>query len=261
VLFSCLHAVTTFPIILPIHVLFSTPDVERKSLLRASISSLTGTSGQRFFPIHVVALYWLVISWALTLVWCAKGLFQYRSKSILAQKITGYDKDKLRQVEQSTTRGIRWRTVMVTNIPHSLRDEAALQEYFMYYMTRPMHAPITQSIWGKMITLLFRRAQRTAANILQSQSSEGCEQLNNVIPPVIERVIVVRKLTDLASYLDKREDTLRRLELAHIKLAKNVLHDVKRKMDRHRTFSPMGFLKSWWAGYSKKITRSNTTAL
>src|ERR1700761_5922473 len=137
VTFCLLQAMTTMPILLPIHILFSDSDVARKSLLRASISSLTATSGQRFFVLHVILSYWIVISWAGVLFWCARALFRYRAQSIKAypsavgSQIEGLPASANLGIDPK--RGLRWRTVMVTNIPASLRSEKDLTEYFNYY--------------------------------------------------------------------------------------------------------------------------------
>jgi Cytosolic domain of 10TM putative phosphate transporter len=217
---------------LPIHILFSGNDISRKSLLRASISSLAGTPGSRFFPLHVILSYWIVICWTITLLWCAKGLFWYRAKSIQAQIIPSSDHERLSEAANNPNRGLRWRTIIVTNIPSSLRSEKDLQEYFEYYLSRPLQAPITPNLMGKAASMYFRRAKKTAGNILplHQHSPSSSRELS---PPQIERIHVVRKLTDLASLLRRREDNIRKLELAHLKLAKRVLQSVKASVDRH----------------------------
>jgi hypothetical protein len=53
--------------------------------------------------------------------------------------------------------------------------------------------------------------------------------------PVIDRVVIVRKMTELASLLERREEALRLLETAHIKLANETLTAVKTAMDRNRS--------------------------
>jgi hypothetical protein len=50
--------------------------------------------------------------------------------------------------------------------------------------------------------------------------------------PAINHVVIVRKMTELASLLERREEVLRLLETAHIKLANKTLAAVKIAMDR-----------------------------
>jgi hypothetical protein len=121
---------------------------------------------------------------------------------------------------------------MVTNIPGQLRSEKDLHEYFDYYLSRPLQPPITQTIVGKAASIYFRRAKKTAVQILplaqpQHSSRKDCT------PPQIEQITVVRKLTELATLLQRREDNIRKLELVHLKLAKRVLQDVKAEVDKH----------------------------
>jgi hypothetical protein len=56
--------------------------------------------------------------------------------------------------------------------------------------------------------------------------------------PVIERVVVARKMTELASLLERREDILRLLETAHIKLAKKTVLAVQHAMARQDAHKP-----------------------
>lgn len=49
--------------------------------------------------------------------------------------------------------------------------------------------------------------------------------------PVIEKVVIVRKMTELVSLLERREDVLTSLEAAHIKLARNALHAVAEHLE------------------------------
>jgi Cytosolic domain of 10TM putative phosphate transporter len=159
-------------------------------------------------------------------------------------------------------KGLRLRTIMVSNVPHSLRNEQDLKEYFKYYMCRKLEKPsmgITSStqpgFFNKTLAFLFIRAKRIPAHLPpvpllpHSDEPSGSPDVEGDAPnlatsmdpaPTIDRVVIVRKMTELASLLERREEILRLLETAHIKLANKTLAAVKAAMDRkaaHRPFS------------------------
>lgn len=149
-----------------------------------------------------------------------------------------------------TKPGLRLRTVMVTNIPPKLRSDEALKDYFQYYMSRSIPKPslgITSSsqpgLIDKLVSLALNAAKRWrififATSSKRAQDQEKAEKVAANMqqiemnaaenaPVIIEQVSVVRKMTELASWIDRREEVLKRLETAHIKLAERVLEDVK----------------------------------
>lgn len=152
--------------------------------------------------------------------------------------------------------GLRLRTIMVSNVPQQLRNEKELKEYFEFWMCRKVEKPsmgLTASthpgFLNKSLAFLFNRAKRLPAHLpanplslhsakegnlddghLSRKSTSTPE--NNLQMPDIERVVVVRKMTELASLLERREETLRLLETAHIKLANKTLLAVKMAMER-----------------------------
>ncbi|KAI8986240.1 DUF221-domain-containing protein [Trametes punicea] len=267
--FAFLQTLTTLPILLPIHVTFSDGTVSPKSMTRASISSLVSTEkGLSLLWVHIILLFWITLSWFGTLFWICRGAFHYRAQNILAaanqaasetsaKERSQYDPHPHPQYpfhslppldEDHTTRGLRMRTVMVTNIPHALRSEKDLQEYFGYYLSRGVARPaigITSStqpgFLNKMFTFLINRARRIPAHVHRvrtsvhdspppeterSASPQESESENRDIP-AIDRVVLVRKMNDLASLLERREEILRLLETAHIKLARKALAGVQ----------------------------------
>lgn len=162
-------------------------------------------------------------------------------------------------------RGLRLRTIMVSNIPHQLRTDQLLKEYFEYYMSRKLEKPsmgITSStqpgFLNKSFAFLFNRAKRIPAHLPtipliphsdgRSESSDAkhepattstASNSNSDDIPVIERVVIARKMTELASLLERREEILRLLETAHVKLAHKTLLAVKAAMDRRVANKPM----------------------
>lgn len=156
------------------------------------------------------------------------------------------------QIEDADTRGMRLRTVMVTNIPQHLRSEKDLADYFTYYLAREVDKPaipfakngtVQPGLINKLAAFLFNRVKRmpiiphTTGRTpgTHGECAEEGEQVdgeNERAPVVVDRVVIARKMTELSSLLERREDVLKRLETAHIKLARKVLSAVKHAMDR-----------------------------
>lgn len=268
--FVLVHTFTTVPILLPIHVHFSPDDVSPKSMTRASIASLVlSQEGLELLWIHVCILFWLTFTWISTLLYICIGAFKFRAAKIdeaariaesdaLAERNAQYHPHPYPQFPfqdiapldaDPSNRGLRLRTVMISNLPVELRTEAKLKEYFEYYMSRPVALPsmgITSSTQpgfvDKVIAFIFNRAKHISKQIpIQAigLGSQGeTEELQDNAPvrdiPVIERVVVARKMTELASLLERREDILCALEEAHIKLAKKTLAAVSRELEKRR---------------------------
>ncbi|CAL1712846.1 unnamed protein product [Somion occarium] len=269
--FSMAHTLTTLPILLPIHVRFSDGSVSPTSMTRASISSLAATQkGLSLLWIHLLILIWVTGSWIFTLYWICLGAFNFRSQKIQeAADRAASDAEETKDAQyhphphpqypfqtlppldpDHTNRGLRMRTVMVTNIPPGLRSEKDLKEYFEYYLSRPIAKPsvgVTSStqpgFLNRTIAFLFNRAKQVPSKLQrtitsgrlgeQKQSSEVSHQecKPQTETPVIDRVVLVRKMSDLSSLLERREEVLRLLETAHIKLAKKTLAAVKEAME------------------------------
>ncbi|KIM43405.1 hypothetical protein M413DRAFT_69962 [Hebeloma cylindrosporum] len=287
--FTVTHVLTTFPILFPIHVEFSEHSVSPKSMTRASISSLVGTSkGLSLLWIHICLLFWVTLSWIGTLVWICNGAFKLRAANLeaAAKRIAAesneshHDRDNVyyehphpqygfkdvpSRSRDAPTRGLRLRTIMVSNIPNSLRNEKDLQEYFEYYMSRKVEKPsmgLTSStqpgFLNKSFAFLFNRAKRIPAHLPpikplvpwheRGNSDEGEERnteenkkdsQRTLDTPIVERVVVARKMTELASLLVRREEILVLLETAHIKLANKALMAVKAAMERKTANKPI----------------------
>jgi len=299
--FTLLHSLTTFPVLFPIHLQFSEDTISPKSMTRASISSLVSTQqGLSLLWIHICLLFWITLSWVATLVWICQGAFRLRAEQIEAttkrvasantvEKDVQYHPHPHPQYgfadvpspdKDYPNYGLKLRTVMVSNLPHSLRDEKELKEYFEYYMSRKLEKPSmgltsgTQpGFFNKSFAFLFNRAKRIQAHLphpltaqpqAEAAPSDGKDTANsngnsdNV--PVIDRVVIVRKMTELASLLHRREEILRLLETAHIKLAKKTLLAVQDAMDRKDAQKPIVHSNTRARSIAKK-RRSNAIDL
>ena len=146
--FTLAHTLTTLPILFPIHVEFSEGSVSPKSMTRASISSLVATSkGLSLLWIHLLLLIWITGSWIATLCWICMGAFKFRAQKIqesadkVAQRASAeqdaqwnphphpqYPFQSIPPLdEDGSNRGLRLRTIMVSNIPSGLRSEKELK--------------------------------------------------------------------------------------------------------------------------------------
>ena len=262
--FTLLHIFTTFPILFSIHVKFSDDSVSPKSMTRASISSLVGTAkGASLLWIHLLLLIWITFSWFGTLHWVIRGTFNFRAAKIREAAVRAAGEAQAEKDAQyhphphpqypfqalptldhdHSTRGLRARTIMVTNIPPGLRSETELKEYFEYYMSRPLAKPtigVTSAAQPGFVdrsaAFLLNKCMRFAARALRMRArslSDGdgdvaaeAKQASQELP-VIDRVVLVRKMTELASLLERREEVLKNIETAHIKLARNALEAVE----------------------------------
>lgn len=198
---------------------------------KASISSLVQSPhGLRLLFVHVILAYWLTVTWILTLLWIARGSFQYRALAIqrAAEELIQMSKDDMGAgTNDEENRGLRLRTVMVTNVPVLLRSEKALKEYFEYYMSRPFGtAPIAPGFIPKMMTFVLNRASAYAGatHVISNEPDKH-------LPAIVERVVVARKMTELASLLDRRQEVLKKLEHAHVRLACKALKATRNHID------------------------------
>ncbi len=207
----------------------------------------------------------MTFRWTATLSWICRGTFRYRGEQIRAaakRAVTRTDAEKETQNyphphpqypfyslpqrdHNNSSKGIRTRTVMVTNIPPSLRSEKDLKEYFEYYLSRPLvkstmgvTSAAQPGFIDRSLAFVFNKTRLLASRLHKwygdsgithsaaPEESHGDNKPNTCEAPLIERVVLVRKMSDLASLLEKREEVLKNLETAHIKLARNALKAV-----------------------------------
>lgn len=234
-------------------------------MTRASISSLAGTTeGRRLLWIHIVLLFYVTLSWIATLVWICRGAFRHRQAQIhraseRAASVTQARKDSQYHPhphpqypfqplpvldDDRSNRGLRLRSIMVTNVPLDLRSERELSDYFVYYLSRPPITPAVLSsrpgFFNKLAKLIYNRAKRILDHMhhIHRTGLSSEDDVNTDIEPdtnrvpVINRVVIARKMTELATLLERREEMLQKLEVAHIKLAQKTLYAVKKELDR-----------------------------
>jgi hypothetical protein len=261
-------------------------------MTRASISSLTSSAkGRSLLWIHLIIIFWISITWMITLLWIALGLMRMRATTLLAaaenhpnRPKTQYRHphplyffqpavDPMMRIDEQH-KGVRYRTVMVANIPGHMRDEQQLKEYFEYYLARKIAKPTigintsTQpGFINRYLSYFWNRIKRTPPDgsahpnlIANSEDGHSAEASGeNCRTAIVERVTVVRRMSQLATLLERREEVLRVLETAHIRLACKVLTAVaacmkdrpeavltKRRGKHHRTsIHLLGAAKFW----------------
>lgn len=140
--------------------------------------------------------------------------------------------------------GWRFRTVIVTNLPYDMRSETALAAYFEEHLRKPetptesagtegaSSSPTTK---GKLPSRSPSRSRRHPAPARPQSPSpispmESLAQRVDCSAPLITKIVLVRKMTELHEQVKKRRDVLSQLEQAHIKLAKNVIEAVRERI-------------------------------
>jgi hypothetical protein len=156
-------------------------------------------------------------------------------------------------------RGLRHRTIIVTNLPVQLRSERELREYFEYYLARHVDVPaiglppsVQPGLINKLVAFVYNRAKKYKDHIpkllyprmhtpvedfklapnsdAEEASKRQTSRMHQMVQ--IDRVSLVRKMTELAALMQRREDVLVCLEAAHIKLARTALEAVKAELKK-----------------------------
>ncbi len=140
-------------------------------MLKASVSSLVESSGSEWLWVHAVLIWWISITWILTVLWITWGGLAYRRREVrqLAARVKALQQAKIlaargedgiaggetyKWTVGNDCEGIkRFRTLLVANIPPDstqrllsrlstiadtveVRDEQTLRDYFDYYLHR-----------------------------------------------------------------------------------------------------------------------------
>ncbi|GAC71657.1 hypothetical protein PANT_5c00009 [Moesziomyces antarcticus T-34] len=281
-----LQSLTTAPILLAIHIHFSR-GVQPTDMARASLSYLVSTpepgcdingtekcktvaneQGRSLLWIHLTLLWYLTITWMLALWWIGRGSLRVRRTQIerTRQKVIEAKQKAhttpMQPLERdphqamSTAQGFasdnsdgwRQRTLMVMNLPGTMRDEASIRRYFEEFLRpdedheaddapspandhEPHHSSASDS--DQNVSATPNRIQPPAAysSALSDAPSGPQPDLHpdRHLKSPVQTVVLVRKMNELASMLARRQEVLTQLEAAHIKLAQEVLVTVGRR--------------------------------
>ncbi|PWN32848.1 uncharacterized protein FA14DRAFT_110789, partial [Meira miltonrushii] len=166
--------------------------------------------------------------------------------------------------------GWRQRTLLVTNLPPTMRDEASIRRYFEEFL-RPDDASsilsseedegLERSSTRRKASTDDREQQNAESNeastgdtAVQTSSSNPDKGESPIEPAAegpqgpepdvhpdrhlrspVQTVVLVRKMNELSSMLSRRQEVLAKLEAAHIKLAQTVMLKVGRNAQSMRS--------------------------
>jgi uncharacterized membrane protein YvlD (DUF360 family) len=154
--------------------------------------------------------------------------------------------------------GWRQRTLMVMNLPATMRDEASIRRYFEEFLRPDDDLSVISAE-----DVAERNAQSTAVDRLRASESRkadlsavdsatdggdqsGHDRVRTHRGPgpdphpyrhqrsPVQTVVLVRKMNELSSMLSRRQEVLSQLEAAHVKLAKNAMQAVGKTTQRMR---------------------------
>lgn len=256
-------------------------------------------AGRRLLWIHLCLLWYITLTWFYTLWWIGKGSLRIRSRWI--KELRKRRKDEMEEMkaermadtagtEANTDRvleevhrigsksqgddshGWRQRTLLVTNLPPTMRDEASVRRYFEEFLRPDDGTPMSSTedlhhnnADGKSRDTVkldgLGHVNDHLSDLEKTNDSSddskfrGWEEGNareakytsNAVGPEpdirphrhlrspIQTVVLVRKMNELSAMLSRRQEVLGQLEAAHIKLAQGVITKVgqqTRKMQR-----------------------------
>lgn len=259
VYWTLLLALTVFPVLLAINFVYSPADVERNSIDRASLSSLTkSAAGKHLLWVHVVCLWFIsaslsplsdsaqsltpsaAMTWIATLAWIGYGAIRVR-RNVLRALIRGDDEaqsqdgeEKIGDERKETAgsgssgialvsgpdRGWRYRTVLMRNLPVAMRSEAAIREYFEEHL-RPTGTldPDSSTPSTPISPPLSTKPFVVKAVEMTDREKSNMDDL----PPLITTIVLVRKQSELNELFLKFRDVQHQLETAHCTLAQSVM--------------------------------------
>ena len=126
--FMLSQLLTTFVILVSLHISYAPSSILPSSISQASVSSLieSTTGGRKYLWVHTVLLWWQSICWIIVVVYVGWGNIQMRREQILDPLHDAKDADrdeesvdvKIEGIPQGiNSKGWRFRTCKVSNIP------------------------------------------------------------------------------------------------------------------------------------------------
>ncbi|TKY85905.1 hypothetical protein EX895_005446 [Sporisorium graminicola] len=258
----------------------------------ADCPTVPNERGRSLLWIHLVFLWYLSVTWILALWWIGTGSLKVRKAQIqktrekaikakaeariatannTAHPTTTNNASPLHRdphqnlttaqgISSDNSDGWRQRTLMVMNLPGTMRDEASIRRYFEEFLrpddddtlsddghsidtafpapgavrhTRDTDARHTSgSDSNHRPTLGEQKATSPAVFSAHSDGPNGPQpdlHPDRHLKSPIQTVVLVRKMNELASMLSRRQEVLTQLEAAHVKLAQEVLVTVGRR--------------------------------
>ncbi|PWN18768.1 hypothetical protein BCV69DRAFT_62337 [Microstroma glucosiphilum] len=261
------------------------PDPTCTETTDSDCPKLPNEQGRRLLWIQLCALWYITFTWFYTLWWIGKGSLKIRRRLVLglyddrravlaqrelqrsqAAKTEALHEDRfgrpLREAQglqisdlEDSSKGWRQRTLLVTNVPASLRGEGNIRRYFEEYL-RPDGEKTENQVAAPQGTQVRRETdvenpettirrvvgdleEQTIDNYVEGNAKAGGGSSRTAsptesLPSPVQCVILVRKMGELSAMLNRRADILQQIEAAHIKLAQSVLEKVSQQQRRKR---------------------------
>lgn len=246
-----LHMCTTLVILLPLHIRYSTLDLKSTSMLRAGLSVKDGSGASRWLWVHVVILYWVLLTWVANLVWVIWGILGLRRRQA-RHRIEELARDPAKRRLLDRPGFDRYRAVMVTNIPPAMRDEQTLREYFTthlrgyslgwraglpVFLRRHMRATRGDdekqgSVGRRHRGIRLRRIHDDGSreDVLPMESSDESSRRASEDAPLadfIDSITLVRRSAEIDALRKDHVKVIGQLEKAHVGLAERVIKAIQ----------------------------------
>jgi hypothetical protein len=218
VLWVLLQTVTTAPILLAVHLTFA-KGASRADMNSASLSYLvvecdpnqadrdlitcdrvTNEKGRRLLWIHLCLLWYIALSWFYTLWWIGHGSLRIRARWIRELRsrrekankdtpVDGTEPPTARLTEDAfnlpsdsqddDSLGWRQRTLLVTNLPPTMRDEASVRRYFEEFLRPDDGTPMSSvdDLHRGETTVSQAESNNTSKGSAEGQSLEAASTL------------------------------------------------------------------------------------
>lgn len=115
VFYIFIQVLVVMPVLMPLHILYSPDTIAKTSMLRASVSSLVETTGDKWLWVHCILIWWSSILWLATALWIVWGGIGYRKREV--ERLRERQKIQVKQVDEDPEGAKQFRTLMVLNIP------------------------------------------------------------------------------------------------------------------------------------------------
>ncbi|SPO25460.1 uncharacterized protein UTRI_03120_B [Ustilago trichophora] len=250
--------------------------------------TIPNEKGLSLLWIHLTLLWYLSITWILALWWIGRGSLAVRKAQIEKTRVKVFKAKEPTRNDASdpsalpssvdsktlprdpyqamsnvhgfssdTSDGWRQRTLMVMNLPGTMRDEASIRRYFEEFLRPDDDDASSDEGHGNSGSYQFPEpprsprdtgeadAQHTSGSDSDHRSDDRRVRLSTHsdapkgpqpdlhpdrhLKSPIQTVVLVRKMNELASMLSRRQEVLTQLEAAHVKLAQEVLVTVGRR--------------------------------
>jgi 4-hydroxybenzoate polyprenyltransferase len=115
VFYIFIQVLVIMPVLMPLHILYSPNTIAKTSMLRASVSSLVETTGDKWLWVHSILIWWSSILWLATALWIVWGGIGYRKREV--ERLRARQRMQAKEVEEDPEGAKQFRSLMVLNIP------------------------------------------------------------------------------------------------------------------------------------------------